>query len=242
MKNQISKVAIIIPAYNESENIATLLKEIKRNINSKIIIVDDSNNDLTKNILIKEKITYIKRKKKSGRGSAVIKGIKESLRNKNIDLFIEMDADLSHNPSELNRNIKFFLKKKLDVLIASRYIKNSKIVNWPMSRKILSRISNFLVKALLRMPYSDYTNGYRIYSRNAANKVVKECGKIGDGFILLSEILMVLHNNNFKIGEIHTIFVNRIRGESSVNISLIIDSLVGLIKLFLIKNSIKKYR
>ena len=235
-----SNISIIVPAYNESSNIKKLLKEIRLNIKAQIIIVDDSNNNLTKNLLKKEKmkITYIKRMKKLGRGSAVLEGFKRALKNKNMKIFVEMDADLSHPPAELRRNIDYFTKKNLDLLIGSRYLKKSEIVNWPISRRIFSRLANYLAKFLLRIPCSDYTNGYRIYSKNAAKKVSEKCGKIGDGFIMLSEILLVLHKNNFKIGEIETKFINRLKGESSTNIKLIIASLKGLIKLFLKKNSI----
>ena len=149
-----------------------------------------------------------------------------------------MDADLSHPPSELKRNLKFFEENNLDLLIGSRYLEGSQIINWPISRRIFSRLANYLARFLLKIPCSDYTNGYRIYSKNAAKKVSEKCGKIGDGFIMLSEILLVLHKNNFKIGEIETKFINRLKGESSTNIKLIIASLKGLIKLFLKKNSI----
>jgi glycosyltransferase involved in cell wall biosynthesis len=234
-----SNIAIIIPAYNESDNIKNLIKKIRQNIKSQIIVVDDSNNNLTKNILkkIKTNIIYIKRNKKLGRGSAVLEGLKNSLKKKEVEIFIEMDADLSHPPSELRRNIKFFNEKNLDLLIGSRYLERSQIINWPVSRRIFSKLANYLARFLLKIPCTDYTNGYRIYSRSAAKKIVQKCGKIGDGFIILSEILLVLYKNNFKIGEIKTKFVNRSRGESSANLKLIIASLVGLIKVFLKRNS-----
>ena len=82
---------------------------------------------------------------------------------------------------------------------------------------------------------SDYTNGFRFYSVRAAKKIIKDCGKIGDGFIVLSEILMVINSNNFKIDEIESVFVNRERGKSTVNLKLVIYSFLGLLKLFLIK-------
>ena len=234
-----SNIAIIIPAYNESDNIKNLIKKIRQNIKSQIIVVDDSNDNLTKNILkkIKTNIIYIKRNKKLGRGSAVLEGLKNALKKKEVEIFIEMDADLSHPPSELRRNIKFFNDKNLDLLIGSRYLERSQIINWPVSRRIFSKLANYLARFLLKIPCSDYTNGYRIYSRRAAKKIVKKCGKIGDGFIILSEILLVLFKNNFKIAEIKTKFVNRSRGESSANLKLIIASLIGLIKIFLKRNS-----
>jgi dolichol-phosphate mannosyltransferase len=96
-----------------------------------------------------------------------------------------MDADFSHNPNELIKNINLF-KKNADLLISSRYLKNSRIINWPISRKILSFLSNYLSRIFLQIPISDYTNCFRIYSKRAALKIIKNCGKIGEGFIILS--------------------------------------------------------
>ena len=150
-----------------------------------------------------------------------------------------MDADFSHKPSELKKNIKLFKKNKSDLLISSRYLKKSKILNWSLSRKILSKFSNILAKTVLQVNISDYTNGFRIYSNSSVNLIIKKCGRIGDGFIVLSEILMVINANNLRINETNSIFVNRVRGESSVNFRLIFQSLLGLLKLFIIK---KKYK
>ena len=127
-------------------------------------------------------------------------------------------------------------------MIASRYLKKSKIINWPINRKIFSKISNLLAKFLLRIPVSDYTNGFRIYSKKATEIIVKKCGKIGDGFIILSEILMELHLHKLKIGETSTTFVNRKRGESSVNVNLIYKSFIGLIKIYLKKKNYFNFR
>ena len=147
-----------------------------------------------------------------------------------------MDADFSHNPLELKRNLKKFILTKSHLLIASRYLPKSKILNWTLFRRLFSRLANFLASILLNIGTTDYTNGFRIYSKNAAKLIVDKCGKIGDGFIVLSEILLVIHQNKLKISEIETIFVNRTRGESSVNIRLIVHSFFGLIKLYLMKN------
>ena len=129
-ENKMKNTAIIIPTYNELDNIERLIKEIKKKVkNSTIFIVDDSKkNDIGRLIFNKKiKVKYFHRKKKYGRGSAVLYGLKEAIKNKNNKIFIEMDADFSHDPKELINNIKFFKKKKLDLLIASRYLKNSKI-------------------------------------------------------------------------------------------------------------------
>ncbi len=236
------KIAIIIPAYNEDDNIINLINHILfLKINLKIIIVDDSkvkNKKLEKLNKIK-KIKYLFRGKKMGRGSAVIAGLKFAKKNK-FKTFIEMDADFSHNPNEIKRNLKYFYKSKCDLLISSRYLSNSKIINWPISRHVLSYCANKLIRMCLNIPILDFTNGFRIYSLRSVNKVVRECGKIGDGFIILSEILLKIHLSNYNISEISTIFKNRVRGESSVNIFLILQSLLGLLKLLIVKYDFSK--
>ena len=231
-------IGIVIPAFNEHKNIVKIIKEIKKNIKCFIVVVDDSNNLKTKNIFRKKKyinVLYFHRGKKLGRGSAVIFGLKKLLKIKKINCFIEMDADMSHKPSELKRNISYFYNNSLDMLIGSRYLENSKIINWPFSRKILSKLSNMLARYFLGVPVNDYTNGYRFYSKRATKTIVMKCNNIGGGFIILSEIILVLFKKKFKISEIETVFKNRIRGESSVNLILIIESLIGLIKLYLMK-------
>ena len=179
---------------------------------------------------------YIYRGKKLGRGSAVLLGMEYALREKKNKIIIEMDADFSHNPTEIKKNIDFFYKKKLNFLIASRYLKKSKILNWPISRHLLSKFSNILARFLLKVPINDYTNGFRFYDRNAALHIIKKCKKSkSSGFILLSEIALELYQNNFKIGETPTVFLNRTRGESKVNFNEIINSFFGLWKLYFSK-------
>ncbi len=238
------EINIIIPTFNEENNISKLLKSIIKKLpNCKITVVDDSKNNNIGIIIKKEKfkndIKYIHRKNSRGRGSAVLFGFKKRLKKNTQQIFIEMDADFSHNPSELKKNIKYFVNKKSDLLIASRYLSKSKIFNWAFSRRIFSKLSNILAKFVLKINVTDYTNGFRIYSKEATKLIVKKCGKIGDGFIVLSEILLILDINKFRIDEVSTIFINRVRGESSVNLKLVIQSFLGLIKLFFIKKNYK---
>ncbi len=102
--------------------------------------------------------------------------------------------------SELNRNINFFLNNNCDLLIASRYLPDSKINNWSIQRRIFSKLANLLAKFFLRIKVSDYTNsGFRIYSRAAVKTIINDCGNIGDGFIVLSEILLKIHQSKLKI-------------------------------------------
>lgn len=239
-----SEINIIIPIYNEEDNIFKLLKAIIKKLpNCKITIVDDSKNNNIQSVLKKEKfrknIMYIHRKNSRGRGSAVLSGFKKRLKKNTEQIFIEMDADFSHKPSELKKNIKLFKNQKSDLLISSRYLPKSKIFHWSLSRRFFSKLSNILARIILNIEVTDYTNGFRIYSKEATKLIVKKCGKIGDGFIILSEILLILNINKFKINEVSSIFVNRVRGESSVNLKLIIQSFLGLIKLFFIKKNYK---
>ena len=111
-----------------------------------------------------------------------------------MDIIIEMDADLSHDPNEIKRNISFFYKNSLDLLIGSRYLKGSKIINWPLSRRLLSKFSNIFARLLLGVAVNDYTNGFRFYSKPAAKTVISKCNKTGGGFIILSEIILILSN------------------------------------------------
>jgi dolichol-phosphate mannosyltransferase len=231
------KVAIIIPAYNESNNILRLIKKINYYLKSTIVIVDDSNNDFTKKILSKTKIKniiYIKRTKKLGRGSAVIEGFKKIFHNKQFKYFVEMDADLSHNPKELKRNLNTLHEKKIDLLIGSRYLKRSLIINWPLKRRIFSILSNYLIKTLFRLDVNDCTNGFRFYSRRSVKSLLKK-RYINQDFIMLTEIILFLSKKKYKIVEVKSIFKNRTKGSSTINIKLILISLYYIIKLFIIK-------
>ena len=101
-------------------------------------------------------------------------------------------------------------------------------------------MSNMLARVLIGVPVSDYTNGFRFYSNSAAKTIIAKCNNTKGGFIILSEIILVLWSNNYKISEIKSIFRNRVRGESTVNINLVISSLIGLFKLYLLKKNLQK--
>jgi len=233
-------IAIIVPAYKESDNIENLIFSILKFLkNPIIIIVDDSpNNEIQEKIKRFNNIRYIYRGKKLGRGSAVIEGMKTLIKEEEINKIIEMDADLSHNPSEIENNLKIFEKNNLDLLISSRYLKDSRIINWGLQRRVFSSLANKLAKFVLKIPITDYTNGFRIYSKNSMKHIVENCGNIGGGFIILSEILVELYFNNFKVKEVHSIFKNRIRGESSVNLGVVMESFFGLFKVYKRKRKI----
>lgn len=235
-------IGLVLATYNEELNINELLTSIIKNLpDATIIIVDDSPTRTIEKIFLNYKnVSYFYRGSKLGRGSAVLTGIREILKKNYIETVIEIDTDLSHNPDEIPKNLKKFTNEKLDLLISSRYIEGSKILNWTLNRRIFSLLANFLAKKVLQVPVADYTNGFRIYSKKAAKHIAENCGEIGDGFIILSEILVELYFNNYKIAETKTIWKNRTKGKSTVSIREIYYSFIGLIKIINKKNKIVK--
>jgi len=189
-----NNLLIIIPAYNEGKNLIELLKKIKsENENWSIIIVDDSENFETNKLIEnykEKKIHYIKRNIKMGRGSAVRFGFEYSKKNK-FDYILEMDADLSHNPSEIKLLLNKLIIKKYDLVIGSRYLKNSKIIGWPIKRRIFSKLSNFFAKFLFGFGLTDYTNGFRVYNAGAINELIKYPIE-NNGFMYLTETFTIL--------------------------------------------------
>lgn len=232
------RVGIVIPTFKEADNIANLIGAIRKELpNVEIVVVDDSPDEATKQAVEKlnePATSVIHRTAKGGRGSAVLEGLRILL-EKDCQRLAEMDADFSHPPSQLPALIKEAADRNLDLLVASRYLPSSRIENWPLSRRMFSIASNHLARFLLRVPICDYTNGYRIYSRRAGETIVGNCGKLGTGFIALSEILVNVYYSGLKVGETPTIFTNRLRGESSVNYHEIKNAFFGLWKIYLLK-------
>ncbi len=227
------KILIIIPAYNEDENIIKLIKIIQNEYaNINIILIDDSNNFLTKqNIEIYKfsNLKYVKRDVKMGRGSAIRFGF-EYANQHSFDYIIEMDSDCSHDPYEIKFLLEKITNKNYDLIIGSRYLKKSKIVGWPIKRKIFSKLANLLAQFLFGFDISDYTNGFRIYSRRSITELLKYEIK-NNGFIYLTETLIILKKKKFLIDEYPTIFINRKFGSSSVRLKDIVNSLLGIFKI-----------
>lgn len=236
-------IGVVIPAYKERENIRALIEDVLRYLPAaRIALVDDSP-DLATVRAVDElqgpSVSLIHRAEKGGRGSAVLDGLRLLLAQ-DCARFIEMDADFSHPPRQLPELLDVARERGLDLLIASRYLPESSIQNWPLSRRIFSRFSNLLARALLRIPVTDYTNGYRVYSRPAVEMVIATCGRLGTGFIALSEILVNLYYRGFRVGEVPTVFVNRARGESSLNSREISNALRGLARIYGLKKQLQR--
>lgn len=236
-------LSVVIPSYKEADNIAKLSKTIVKNIEDcSVLVVDDSPDDSCVRAieeLNNSKIKIIHRTNKGGRGSAVLLGLKSSLPNSS-DYYLEIDADFSHPPGQIPELIELMKSTKSDMVIASRYLPESKILNWPTKRKIFSSFSNKLARIMLRIPITDYTNGFRLYNGRAARKIVETCEGGSKGFIALSEILVNLHYRNFKIVETPTIFTNRMRGESSLSLKEVSGAASGILRIFFMIPRIKK--
>jgi dolichol-phosphate mannosyltransferase len=227
-------IAVIIPAYNERQSLQILLKDIGRNLpDALVVVVDDSSSDeairLSEMLRLNfPKTILISRGQKLGRGSAVIRGLAEALKHRQIQYCFEMDADLAHSPAEFSRFLA--VRKGTDLVIGSRYLKQSHIVKWPWRRLIQSRIINASLNIWLGLRLTDYTNGFRLYSRKAAEFLTGACLQ-ETGFIALSEIAYKLRRNGFRITEVPITFRDRTYGASNANLKELVRSLVGAVRI-----------
>ncbi len=234
MNNTTSKTAIVIPSYNEGVNLGILLPNIVRILpDATIIVVDDSHGKeqiCTERVCKKygKSVLYISRSKKLGRGSAVVAGMKKALENAETKCIVEMDADLAHDPKEIPTLLS--LMDQADMVIGSRYMANSKIIQWPVSRLIQSKIINFVLQYWLGLHISDYTNGFRSYRRKACAYICS-IQLYETGFISLSEIAFKLRKKGFSIAEVPISFTDRKFGKSNANFKELMMSLLGVIRI-----------
>lgn len=228
------KAVVIIPTYNSRTSIIKLLNEIFRYLPGGLIIVVDDNSpdgtacEINKYFLKDKRIKLIVRKRKEGRGSALLRGFKEGLRDKNIEFFIEMDADLCHDP----KYIPIMLARCTahDVIIASKYLKGSKIKGLNLKRKIFSRIVNSYIRFMLQVPITDFTNGFRCYKRSALEKINFD-SFYAKGFIVLSEIIYKIYKNAGSLEEIPFNFVHEEINKSNFNLNEIKEAFLTILKL-----------
>lgn len=227
---------IIIPTYNESENIELIINKILLlNDSNDILVVDDNSPDGTSNIvsdLKKEnidRIFLIVRGTKLGLGSAYKEGFKWAL-NKNYSYIFEMDADLSHNPSEIINLKELLIKRDSDVAIGSRYLEGVSVVNWPLSRIFLSYFANIYVRIITGMPVKDATSGFIGYTNESLSSLNIDNIKF-NGYAFQIEMKFKLWKKNFKLREHQIIFVNRKSGKSKMDKNIIFEAIFGVIRL-----------
>lgn len=233
---KMSDALVIIPTYNEKENIEAIIRAV---FNQKkefdILIVDDNSPDGTSDIvtgLVSEfpnRLFLEKRLEKNGIGTAYIHGFKWAIAKK-YDYIIEMDADFSHNPKDLNRLYKACAKKGFDVSIGSRYSNGVNVVNWPMKRVLLSYFASKYVRFITRIPICDTTAGFVCYKRKVLETIKLDKIKFV-GYAFQIEMKFKAWKHNFKIKEVSVIFTDRTLGESKMSGSIVYEALFGVIKL-----------
>ena len=233
---------VIIPTYNEAENIEKIIHAVfKLPTKFDLLIVDDNSPDKTAEIVHSIASTYnnlhiIKRKKKLGLGPAYIDGFRWAI-NKNYSQIYEMDADFSHPPEKLV-NMSKKLNSTCDVVIGSRYYNGIRVKNWPKSRVLLSRAASLYVRFITGLPIMDPTAGFVGYKL----KVLKEIDLRNINFKGYAfQIALKFHawKKGFIIKELPITFTDRIHGESKMNISIIGEAIFGIL-LMKIKSFFKK--
>ena len=227
-------VLIIIPTYNEIENIENIIiSTINLYPTINILIVDDNSPDLTSKKVenlkpkFKDQLFLMKRLKKEGLGTAYVAGFKWALKNK-FNYVFEMDADLSHNPKDIKRILETMLENNYDVSIGSRYIEGINVVNWPLSRIILSYTASQYVQLITRMNIKDSTSGYICYKKSVLESIDLDKIKF-TGYAFQIEMKYKSYLKNFKIIEVPIIFSDRLFGVSKLNGSIISEAIFGVI-------------
>jgi len=227
-----SGTLIVIPTFNERENINPLLKSIfSQKIAVDVLILDDNSPDGTKKVVLENKKKYkdrlhlINREKKQGLGKAYIEGFKWALKKK-YKKIIQMDADLSHPPEKL---IDIFNELDLyDYVIGSRYVNGIRVLNWPLNRIILSIGASWYVNLITRLPVKDPTAGFVGYNRTSLLSLnLDKIMFVGYAFQIEMKFKLWKLGYNFK--EIPITFKNRTQGESKMNSSIISEAIFGVI-------------
>ena len=225
---------IIIPTYNEKENISKMIRTVMALDGAyDLLIVDDGSPDGTANIVREEQLTFgdrlfmIERSGKLGLGTAYIAGFKFALEH-GYDRIFEMDCDFSHNPNDLSR-LDAMLDER-DVAIGSRYSKGVNVVNWPMERLLMSYFASKYVRIVTRMPVCDATAGFVGYRRDVLEHIdLDAIAMNGYGFQI--EMKYSAWRLGFSIGEVSIIFIDREEGTSKMSSGIFGEAFFGVLKL-----------
>ncbi|MDE5880616.1 MAG: polyprenol monophosphomannose synthase [Muribaculaceae bacterium] len=231
-----SDVLVIIPTYNEIENISNILETVmKYPDNFDVLVIDDNSPDGTAEAVkvmmhqFPGRIFLEQRTGKLGLGTAYIHGFKWAL-NRDYGYIIEMDADFSHNPDDLTRLYHCCKDEAADVAIGSRYISGVNVVNWPMGRVLMSYFASAYVRFITRMKLRDATAGFVCYRRRVLEAI--DLDKIEfKGYAFQIEMKFKAYCKKFKVVELPIIFINRQLGTSKMNSSIFGEAMFGVIKL-----------
>lgn len=236
MQEIMNDALVIIPTYNEIENISNIIDAVMRQtVQFDVLVIDDASPDGTQDA-VREKIAQYPdrvhmetRSGKLGLGTAYILGFKWAL-DKGYQYVIEMDADFSHNPDDLPRLYHECVDNGADMAIGSRYITGVNVVNWPMGRVLMSYFASMYVRVITRMKLRDSTAGFVCYSRKVLEAL--NLDKIQfKGYAFQIEMKYKAYRRKFKIVEVPIIFVNRRLGTSKMNSSIFGEAIFGVISL-----------
>lgn len=235
---------VIIPTYNEIDNIEAIIKAVfKQSADIHILIVDDNSPDLTA-LKVKElqklfvnRLFLIERAEKAGLGTAYIEGFKWSLKS-DYEFIFEMDADFSHNPDDIIKLYHACSEEGADVAIGSRYVKGVNVVNWPLGRVLLSYLASKYVRLITGMNIHDTTAGFICYKRAVLESIELDTIKF-IGYAFQIEMKFKAYLKKCNIVEIPVIFTDRTRGESKLSSGIISEAIFGVISMKL-KSLIKK--
>jgi len=229
---------IIIPTYNECENIEAIIKaifDLPKDFH--ILILDDGSPDGTADIVkrLQHQDSYagqldiIERKEKLGLGTAYITGFKWALK-RDFDYIFEMDADFSHAPKDLLKLYDACANKGADLSIGSRYVSGVNVVNWPMNRVLMSYYASKYVRTITRMPIHDTTAGFVCYRREILEQMDLDAIRF-KGYAFQIEMKFTAYKMGYKIKEVPVIFINRELGVSKMDSSIFSEAVFGVIHL-----------
>ena len=227
---------VIIPTYNEKENIENIIRAVfglEKFFH--ILIIEDNSPDGTADIVRRmqqefpDRLFMVERKGKLGLGTAYIAGFKWAVEHK-YDYIFEMDADFSHAPSDLPRLYEKCANEGYDVAIGSRYVSGVNVVNWPMGRVLMSYFASKYVRFVLGVEIHDTTAGFKCYRREVLETI--ELDKIRfKGYAFQIEMKYTAYKCGFTIKEVPIIFINRVLGTSKMSGGIFSEALLGVIKL-----------
>ena len=229
-----SNALVVIPTYNEIDNIEPLLRDIillQRDFD--ILVVDDNSPDGTSALVEKlikeypENIFLLKRTSKLGLGTAYIAGFKWALK-RHYDFIFEMDADFSHNPKDLLRLYSACENENCDMAIGSRYVTGVNVVNWPMNRVLLSWGASRYVRWITGMKIDDTTAGFICYRRHVLETINLDAIKFV-GYAFQIEMKFKTYLSKFKIKEVPVIFTDRTKGTSKMSKGIISEAIFGVL-------------
>jgi dolichol-phosphate mannosyltransferase len=219
---------VVIPTYNERANLPVLVAGLMAHPDVRVLVVDDQSPDGTGEVAdslaqqFPGRISVLHRTGKRGFGRSYIDGIKQAI-GEPVDVLCQMDADLSHDPTQ--RPGLIAATANADVVIGSRYVPGGAIVNWPMRRRVLSRVANAYIRTVTRLRARDCTSGYRCWRRTALAALPLD-QFFSDGYSFLVEMLFVAARRGCQIAEVPITFVERREGESKVSRAVLVESAI----------------